>query len=355
MRARRTPRAASGLALGLVGALSIGACGVRRDSVEVVPVRPTLFPPTYTAAPSTTAAPGAIPPRLTTTTTTAPPRPVPSVPADGTPRAVVTTTGVVAAVTSVRADGAFVIVTPCGNEAVVTKAVPVVGVNVVLDPGHGGVADPGSVGGQGTREADVDLTVASLVKDRLEAAGVKVLLTRTGDTPLTLSSRARLATALRPDAFVSIHHDGGATTTGDRPAPTVYYQADDERRAKRLAGLVHEELVTALSTQRIAWAGDGDAGAKVRLNDRGADFYAVLRESAGVPAVLVRPAFLTNPAEEALLRTDVFRALEATALARGILRYLTSDDAGSGYTGPSTRPDTANGSGGFTCVDPPLQ
>lgn len=355
VRASRTPRGASGLAVGLAGTLWLGACGVQRDTVEVVPVRPTLFPPTYTAAPSTTAAPGATPPRLTTTTTTAPPRPVPTVLADGTPRAVVTATGVVAAVASVRADGAFVIVTPCGNEVAVAKAVPVVGVNVVLDPGHGGLADPGATGPQGTKESEIDLAVALAVKERLEATGVKVLLTRTGDTPMTLSSRARLATALKPDAFVSIHHDGGATATGTRPGTVVYHQADDEVRAKRLAGLIHEEVVAALATQQVAWATDGDAGVKVRLDDRGADYYGVLRNAVGVPSVFLRPAFVTNAPEEALLRTDAFRALEAGAIARGILRYLTSDDPGSGYAPPSSRPDAANGSGGPTCVDPPLQ
>lgn len=330
-------------------------CGVQRHAIDVPPTRPTLFPPTYTAAPVTTAVAGALPPRLTTTTTTAPPRPLAPVAADGVPRAVVTPTGVVAAVASVRADGSFVVVSPCGNEVAVAKAVPVVGVHVVLDPGHGGAADPGTVGPQGTKEAEVNLAVAQAVKERLEAAGVKVLLTRTTDAYVTLASRARIATSLKPEAFVSIHHNGGPDRTEDRPGTEVYYQADDERRAKRLAGLIHEEVTVALATQKISWGWFADAGVKVRLNDRGSDYYGILRNAAGVPTALAELSYLTNAPEEALLRTDAFRQVEAAAVARAIVRYLTTDDPGSGFVGPSTRTEAATGGGPAGCVDPPLQ
>ncbi len=100
---------------------------------------------------------------------------------------------------------------------------------------------------------------------------------------------------------------------------------------------------------------DRDAGAKYRLGDSGDDYYGILRRSAadGVVASLVELAFVTNPSEEALLRTDDVRRAEADAVARGILRFLRSEDPGSGFVVPYPRTEPAGGGGGTKgCTDP---
>ncbi len=338
----------------VVTAVAAAGCGVQADTVEVPVTRPTLFPPNYTTAPTTSVLPGGSTTAASSTTTQAP-RPIPPVVADGKPRAVVTATGIVAAVNSVRADGAYLVTSPCGAEVAVTKATPIVAANVVLDPGHGGAPDPGTVGPGGMKEATVNLAVARAAAAQLEAFGVKVVLTRTADTYSTLASRARIATSLAPNAFVSIHHNGAPDRDEDRPGTEVYYQADDERGSKRLAGLIYEEVTTALAAQKIRWGWYDDAGVKVRLNDQGGDYYGILRNAAGVPTALAELSYLTNAAEEALLKTPEFQNLEGAAVARGILRYLTTDDPGSGFVGPSKRKDAATGGGSTGCVDPALQ
>ena len=60
----------------------------------------------------------------------------------------------------------------------------------------------------------------------------------------------------------------------------------------------------ALDQYDADWVADDDAGVKYRLNQRGTDYYGILRESVGVPAALAELAFLSNPAEEALLASD---------------------------------------------------
>jgi N-acetylmuramoyl-L-alanine amidase len=205
------------------------------------------------------------------------------------------------------------------------------------------------------KEATVNLAVAQAAAAQLEAFGVKVVLTRTADTYSTLASRARIATSLAPNAFVSIHHNGAPDHDDDRPGTEVYYQADDERSSKRLAGLIYEEVTAALAPQQLRWGWYADAGVKVRLNDQGGDYYGILRNAAGVPSALAELSYLTKPAEEALLKTPEFQKLEGAAVARGILRFLTTDDPGSGYVGPSKRTDAATGGGSTGCVDPPLQ
>jgi hypothetical protein len=100
---------------------------------------------------------------------------------------------------------------------------------------------------------------------------------------------------------------------------------------------------------------DTDAGAKYRLAKDGGDYYGVLRRTAALPAVLSEAAFLSNPPEEALLRTPAFQAVEAEALTRAVARFVDTDDPGSGFVTPYPRTAPAGPGGGAEgCVDPPL-
>ena len=295
------------------------------------------------AAPATTAAP---------TSSTTPPVPWAALPADGAARAVVTPNGVVLAVRAVAAGGAFAATSPCGNEVQV-NGTPLAGAHVVLDPGHGG-QEPGAVGPAGTREKDVNLAVAQELQRRLQALGATAVLTRTGDYRVTLASRAAIATALQPELFLSIHHNADPDGPRAGPGSETYFQIASPE-SKRAAGLVYEELVQAFSAYPVAWVADSDAGAKYRPADDGGDYYGILRRSAGVPAVLSEAAFISNPPEEALLADPAFQAVEAEALARAIVRYVTTSDPGSGFVEPYPRTQPAGpGGGGAGCVDPPL-
>lgn len=54
---------------------------------------------------------------------------------------------------------------------------------IVIDPGHGGV-DPGMLGVNNTVEKEINLAVSYMLKEELEAKGMKVVLTRTTDAGL---------------------------------------------------------------------------------------------------------------------------------------------------------------------------
>lgn len=335
----------------VLGALVVVGCGTGdRPELGAAAAETELLVPSATAV--DTAAPTTGTPAAPSTTTMLPP-----VPGDGTPGAVVTSTGIVVPVVEARADGTYLVRTPCDGDAVIAGASPLTGAHVVLDPGHGG-DEPGAVGSTGLREADVNLAVAREVQSILAADGWSVVLTRTDDYRITLRTRAAIATGLEALAFVSIHHN--ADPDGPWPGPgseTYYQQASPE--SVRLAGLVFEEVTGAFGAypgaDGVTWVADTDAGAKYRASDEGGDYYGILRHSAGVPAVLSEAAFLSNPPEEALLATPEFRRAEAEAIARAIERFLTSDDPGSGFTEPYARAEPAGSGGGASgCVDPDL-
>src|SRR4029450_7297514 len=74
---------------------------------------------------------------------------------------------------------------------------------VVIDPGHGG-QDSGAMCG-GVLEKDLTLDVARRIDRLLEAEGIATLMTRLGDTYVSLADRASFANRVRNCIFVSIH------------------------------------------------------------------------------------------------------------------------------------------------------
>jgi N-acetylmuramoyl-L-alanine amidase len=270
----------------------------------------------------------------------------------GDVRAIVTSTNVVVPVEA-AAPGGFQVRTPCGATAV-TNGAPVTAAMVVLDAGHGG-NESGAIGPNGLREKDVNLNVVRVAKGALESQGIAVVETRTGDYRVTLDTRAQIVTRLRPLAFVSVHHNSAPDGPRQGPGAETYFQIASPE-SKRLAGLLYEEIVRALSQfQGVAWVADLDAGAKYRLNSRGGDYYGILRMTAGVPASLAELAFISNPPEADLLARPDVQEVEGRAVARAIIRYLTTQEPGSGYVEPYPREEPAGPGGGSSgCVDPPL-
>ncbi len=91
---------------------------------------------------------------------------------------------------------------PGGKKPTVSRLV-----TIALDPGHGG-EDPGAVGKGGTREKDVVLRIARLLKSELDSQpGVRTYLTRDGDYFVPLGRRVEKARRVGADLMVSIHAD----------------------------------------------------------------------------------------------------------------------------------------------------
>lgn len=236
---------------------------------------------------------------------------------------------------------------------------------LVLDPGHGG-PNLGATGPTGLSERIVNLDIARRVRDLLSAprridwetgtvtdgtevpAAATVWLTRvegpTGaDYDTGLLFRATLANSLGAHALVSIHNNAEPDGPTDGPGSEVFYRSADDQ-SMRLAGLMMEEFIRSFDEFAPDWQGDTDAGAKPRLRaDEVTDYYGLLR-NADVPAVLAEGAFISNPSEEALLRTPDFRHAYAEAVYRALVRFITTGDRGSGFTDPYPR-TTPAGSG----------
>ncbi len=173
---------------------------------------------------------------------------------------------------------------------------------VIIDPGHGGT-DGGATGPSGLREADVALSIGRLAQEALRRQGVRAVLTRTDDTTVALEDRPDLAQRYGGVVFVSIHANAGRDPNA--AGTETYYKTPDSRA---LAAAVQAEVAQAL--------GGPDRGIRT------ADFYVLVNTS--VPSVLVETAFITNPAEEVLLRDPAVQRRIADAIARAVVKFLAA-------------------------------
>ncbi|HUQ38799.1 MAG TPA: N-acetylmuramoyl-L-alanine amidase [Acidimicrobiales bacterium] len=331
------------------GSMLLAVVVATRDTASPA-VTTTTFPSSTTTTSTTTlVATTALGP--VTAPPTAPLPPPAALPGDV--RVVITKSGVVLPVLAAEGADRWKVRTPCGNEGHVVGARPVTGAAVVIDAGHGG-NEPGAKSPDGLPEKGVNLAVALEAGQSLELQGFPTVLTRYSDYRVTIEVRAQIVQALRPKAFVSVHHNAEPDEPRPKPGSETYYQRSSAD-SRRLSGLLYEEIVRALSVYDVPWVGDTDAGAKYRTNSQGSDYYGILRRTAGVTSVLAELAFISNPPEADLLRRPDVQRVEGDAVARGIVRYLTTNDPGSGFVAGYTRTSPAgSGGGGTNCVDPPL-
>ena len=287
----------------------------------------------------------------TTATTVAAPVPDDARPPPAGVGAVLSPNGVLVRVTGEVDDG-YLVESPCGSPVVIPWGQPVGPVQVVIDPGHGG-DEEGAVSEQGLTEASLNLDLARRAAAELTRRSIAVVLTRNGDYRIPIRNRAALADAIAPAAFISIHHNTPASAPSTIPGTEVYVQSTSEL-SRRLGGLLYESVVAELSQFDVEWTARSDAGVLTVLDDAGDDAYGIARYPA-TPSALVEMAYLGNPKEEALLATDDYLEVAAIALADGIERYLTTEEAGSGFVDtPRIFNPQSNTGGTDGCVDPVL-
>ena len=181
---------------------------------------------------------------------------------------------------------------------------------IVIDAGHGGT-DPGSVK-QGIQEKDINLQITQKLQKRLEAKGYKVVMTRTDDTAISLSNRAKLANQSKGDLLVSIHQN--SFKDGTVHGIEVYYNNQKETNDQLLAELIQETLVE-----------------KTNAADRKARVYnelLVIRE-AHMPACLIESAYLSNEDERNLIQTKQYQAKVVQGIVEGIEKFLNQKAANS--------------------------
>ena len=213
------------------------------------------------------------------------------------------------------------------------------GTIVVIDPGHNGangshtseINRPVDAGGfqkacnttgtgeGGLSEAAFTWELAQLVRERLQAAGVEVLLTRQSNDGWgpCVDERGQIAARAGAAALVSLHADGAAASAHGfhviHPAAIAGYTADTAAPSTVLATELRDGLVAdGFTPATYVGAGEG-------LVSRG-DLGTLNR--AGVPAAMVEVGNMHNAGDLSMMSTPEGKARLADALAAGILTYV---------------------------------
>ena len=156
-----------------------------------------------------------------------------------------------------------------------------------------------------------------MLKDFLQAEGIQVIMTREGDKGLydenasnkkvqDMKRRLEIIENANPVLVVSIHQNSYHEEYV-KGAQVFYYATSEE--SKRLAGVLQEQL-RALDPENNRQA-------------KGNDSYFLLKKTSK-PIVIVECAFMSNPAEAALLTQEEYQERVAWAVYMGIMQTLNA-------------------------------
>jgi N-acetylmuramoyl-L-alanine amidase len=191
---------------------------------------------------------------------------------------------------------------------------------------------------------DVALRLGKIIQQRLP--GAEVVFTRSDDTFIPLEERTNIANQTKADLFISIHANSSRNHAA-RGIETYYLNLKGSAEAMEVAARenassqegIHElqDLVKRIArTEKIdeskELAEDVQDSLSKRVEKSGksirnrgvrkAPFVVLI--GADMPSILTEISFLSNPADEKLLKQPEQRQKMAEGLYQGVVSYLQS-------------------------------
>lgn len=188
-------------------------------------------------------------------------------------------------------------------------------VTIIIDAGHGG-PDGGAVGVSGILEKDLNLDMAKKLQNFLTVAGYNVVMTRESDEDTDgseifnksndIKNRCAIADKYDNAIFVSIHMNA-STSSRDKGFQVFYGSVHEDSKA--LAENIHKSI--------------SDNATVNRLRDvTHAPERVYITKNVKHPTILVECGFISNSADETLLKDESYRENLAFALYYGIDQYI---------------------------------
>lgn len=183
---------------------------------------------------------------------------------------------------------------------------------VVIDPGHGGE----NLGAEyeDYTEKEMTLIVAKAMKEELEQyEGITVYLTRTGDEDLSLEERCEYAASVNADFLFCLHFNMSEYHT--LFGAETWISAFGEQYSR---GYAFADIEIGLLQEMGLYS----RGIKTRLNDKGEDYYGIIRHSTeqNMPCVLIEHCHLDQENDQPFYdhpeKLEAFGRLDAEAVAR---------------------------------------
>lgn len=220
---------------------------------------------------------------------------------------------------------------------------------IIIDPGHGG-EDPGAVGKKGTYEKNIVLSIGRKIKKSInKIPGYRAILTRDGDYYVSFSKRMQIAKDLNASLFISVHADAARNrqakgssvyclSTGAASNEAAKLLANNENLSDIIGGVPNGEgntdsdriILNMFQTNTINLSKTYATDLMQHVSQISCLKYRNVQEAPfrvlklpDIPAVLIETAYISNRAEEQLLRTNKFQKKMALAVASSVVEYLS--------------------------------
>lgn len=217
--------------------------------------------------------------------------------------------------------GCFVLLAVCARiteRALPTAADAVERPVIVLDAGHGGL-DSGAVGGSGTLEKDVNLSIVKILRDMLEMSGFEVVLTRSEDISIydagvegirnqklsDMDNRLEIVQSYPDSIFLCIHQNN---YTDPRYFGGQMFYNNNNPDNRTLAQIMQNRFA------------DLQPGNDREIKLSGDELF--LLKSNPNPSLMIECGFLSNPDEEARLSTWEYQQQVAFTIYGGVMEFL---------------------------------
>ena len=193
---------------------------------------------------------------------------------------------------------------------------------VVIDAGHGGI-DTGATSCSGVMESKINLDIARKLEAVMQLLGYDTVMIRNTDTSVytegntiasqkvsDLKQRVRIANETENAILISIHQN---TYPDDRySGAQVFYGGADN--SKELAQILQSGLNQTLCRS------------SKRNTKKATGVY--LMQNIACTGVLIECGFLTNPAEEAKLRSEQYQKQLCCVIACAVSAFADSQNQG---------------------------
>lgn len=191
------------------------------------------------------------------------------------------------------------------------KTLPLLGVVITIDPGHGG-RDPGTMYNS-IKEKDLNLEISKVLEKELTKNGAIVYMIRTSDIDLSsiydskkkrgdLYRRLLKIKENKSDLYLSIHINWYQNST--HKGAEVLYNPINKNNKLLAEAIMHEFKTNQKSKREIK---------KTNL---------YMYKNITTPGVLIETGYLSNPTERGLLQSSSYQKELANSITNGVKNYL---------------------------------
>lgn len=203
---------------------------------------------------------------------------------------------------------------------------------IVIDPGHGG-ENEGTIENGFQEKSMTMVTAQAMYEELCQYDNVEVYMTHTEDVDMTLKERAEFAASVNADFLFSIHYN--ASVDHDLFGSEVWISAEIPFHAYGYQ-FGYQQMLTMRDMGLFL------RGVKTKLNDRGTDYYGVIREAAAlsVPAVIIEHCHVDEERDYPFCDTQEEQIAFGKADAVSVAKYfgLKSASLGVDYSGENSLP-----------------